>query len=113
MFTSRNEILNCVFQSRGFAFKIVGQVSGCPDTDDVGRQFIAEAVQALTMTELRKLHADPSRGLDLIADVAGDFTPDFHLKPVRHAVWRKLNRGRTRMDRLLAIYLPQFSKRGA
>lgn len=102
MLNRQTDVLSGIFHSRGYAFRIVGRGSNCPDTNDVERQFIAEAVQALNLTELRKLHLDPTRATLLIEKAAGPFTPDYRLQSISHCVWRKLNRIRTQIDRCMA-----------
>ena len=54
----QNEVLSFTFQSRGYAFRIVGKGTEGPDMDDVRRQFMAEDVQGLNVTRLKKIHRD-------------------------------------------------------
>lgn len=100
MHNRQNDILSSIFQSCGFAFRIVGPGSGCLDADDVVRQFITEAIQSYTRTKLKKLHCNPILSSDAIANLNRSFGSQFELTAVRHSRWRKLNREVTRINRL-------------
>lgn len=94
------DILSSNFQSRGFAFRIVGPGSGCLEVDDVVRQLIAEAVQSFTLTKVKKLHRDPTHTPDAISTFNRSFGSQFELTAVRNSRWRKLNREVTRINLL-------------
>lgn len=99
------DILSSNFQSRGFAFRIVGPGSGCLEVDDVVRQLIAEAVQSFTLTKVKKLHRDPTHTPDAISTFNRSFGTQFALTTMRHSGWRKLNRAVTRVNRLCDRWL--------
>ncbi len=95
----QNEVLSFTFQSRGYAFRIVGKGTEGPDMDDVRRQFMAEDVQGLNVTRLKKIHRDMASCQALLPKSVLTYGPELRLEPVRHAVWRRLNRGVTRVNR--------------
>ena len=105
MHSRRNDILTAVFQTRGHAFRILGRSSGCPEMDDMTRQFIAEDVRSLSWTALKKLRADAALGTAVTEKCNGLYGAEFHLVPIRHAVWRKMNRSVTRINRLCDRWL--------
>ncbi len=100
MRNAQNEVLSFTFQSRGYAFRIVGKGTQGPDLDDVRRQFMAEGVQGLNVTRLKQIHGDLQGRQALLPQAVLAYGPELRLEPVRHAVWRRLNRSVTRVNRL-------------
>ena len=102
------QIIDSCFQVHGYAFRLYAPCECLPH--DPGEQFIAQIMQSLTVTEVRKLHEDEARRAALLERYEDDLYREYYLDAVRHRVWRHGNRRRTKLDR---VFYKTFGQRMA